>query len=538
MEHILVQDTLSQMAAVPSLSGMPARLFVDGEPFLVRGAELHNSTATHVPGVSKGLESVVRLGANTALVPVNWAQFEPAEGVFDRELVTAIVEQARNAGLRVVLLWFGGYKNGASFYVPAWVRTDRGRFARCVDSNGKLMSTLSPFASETAEADAAAFRELMRTVEDIDRGHRTVIMVQVENETGVLGTPRDFSAAATKAWESPVDLAIIDLSANGGLARLPDFSGNATSWETAFGNSIHVQEAFMAAGMARYVETVAAAGRAETSLPFFTNTWLDSDIVIPGMDLSGGQIPGIYPSGGPLPHVAGIWRALAPSLDLLTPDIYFGDVTKICSDYLQSSGGLFVPEMRRDEHGAGDVMAIVGEHHAIGVAPFGVDSAEDSHIRHLKDVYELLAAVEPLLCSSLSTHGFHLQDDAPSMVHRFGDLLLKVERAAPFGETNEGTRAYGIVLQIGAHEFIAAGRGFNARFLAVAEHKDVEVLHMEEGTLVAGTWVSARRINGDEAAGGGTLLHPPLIPQRSETFPIPGVVEHTGISRTIVHVFG
>jgi hypothetical protein len=110
MEHILVQDTLNQMAAVPSLSGSPARLFVDGEPFLVRGAELHNSTATHVSGIRKGLDSVVRAGANTALVPINWAQFEPAEGVFDGTLVTALVEQARNAGLRVVLLWFGGYK--------------------------------------------------------------------------------------------------------------------------------------------------------------------------------------------------------------------------------------------------------------------------------------------------------------------------------------------------------------------------------------------------------------------------------------------
>jgi hypothetical protein len=399
------------------------------------------------------------------------------------------------------------------------------------------MATLSPFCSETAEADAAAFGELVRTVEESDREHRTVIMVQVENETGVLGTPRDFSAAAAKVWESPVDPAVIELSANGGLVRLPDFSGDPASWETAFGEDIHVQEAFMAAGMARYLERVAAAGRSETSLRFFTNTWLDSDIIIPGMDLSGGQIPGIYPSGGPLPHVAGIWRALAPSLDLLTPDIYFGDVTKICSDYLHVSDGLFVPEMRRDEHGAGDVMAIVGEHQAIGVAPFGIDSAEDGNIRHLRDVYELLAAVQPLLGGSVATHGFHLHDNSPTIVHRFGDLHLEVERAAPFGETSDATRAYGIVIQVGANEFIAAGRGFSARFVAAAEHEDVEVLSMEEGDILAGAWVSARRINGDEAAGGNILLHPPLIPHRSETFPIPGAVEHTGLSRTIIHVF-
>ncbi|WP_454809351.1 DUF5597 domain-containing protein [Paenarthrobacter nitroguajacolicus] len=530
-----MQKLLEQKTPIPRLSGAPLRLFVDGEPFLVRGAELHNSTATHVPGIAAGVDSAVHLGANTVLAPVNWAQFEPDEGVYDHDIATSLIDQARAAGLRLIILWFGSYKNGASAYVPSWVKTNRDRFRRCVDANGKTMTTMSPFCLETAQADARAFRELMRIVEELDRDERTVIMVQVENETGILGTSRDWSGQADDAWAAPVDGFITELAVQGKLPMLPPFTGDASNWERAFGKNIRVEEAFMAAAMARYLECVAAAGRAETLLPFFTNTWLDSDIDLPGMQLAGGQFPGTYPTGGPLPQVAAIWETLAPSIDLITPDIYFGDLAKVCSDYLAAGGGLFVPEMRRDEHGAGDVMAIIGEHKAIGVAPFGVDSAEDHHIEHLRDVYTLIAAIEPLLKDNIDVHGFHLHDQNKRSAHDFGDIRLEVERVAPFMEESQGTRAYGIIAQVGNQEFFAAGRGFTARLLP--DGADAEIVTIEEGQMVAGAWIPGRRINGDEAGDGSSIIHPPLVPRRSQHFPIPSAVSHTGLSRFFVHTF-
>ena len=94
---------------------------------------------------------------------------------------------------------------------------------------------------------------------------------------------------------------------------------DAGTWEQVFGAAPATDELFMAWSYARYVEWVAAAGKAEYGLPLFANAWLNAEVPLPGLP-AGGPQPGHYPSGGPLPHVLDIWQAAAPSLDLLAPE--------------------------------------------------------------------------------------------------------------------------------------------------------------------------------------------------------------------------
>ena len=141
-----------------------------------------------------------------------------------------------------------------------------------------------------------------------------------------------------------------------------------------FGPGDSADELFMACAYAAYVEQV-AAGRALLDVPLLVNAWLDGGSVAASLsDVAGGRRTGVYPSGGPVIRVAAIWREFAPTIDLLCPDFYFGDVRAVCERYAQASSGLFIPEMHRTADGVAQMFLTVGEFGAAGVSPFGADS--------------------------------------------------------------------------------------------------------------------------------------------------------------------
>jgi hypothetical protein len=63
--------------------------------------------------------------------------------------------------------------------------------------------TLTVFAPALVAADRAAYVALVEHLRAVDEEH-TVIMLQVENEVGLLGAGRDRSADAAAAWNDPV----------------------------------------------------------------------------------------------------------------------------------------------------------------------------------------------------------------------------------------------------------------------------------------------------------------------------------------------
>ena len=436
-----------------------AELVVGGERYLVRGGEVHNSAASTAQAARTSFATVADTGANTVLAPVAWEDFEPAEGAYAPSVVDRLVSAAREAGVRLIVLWFGAYKNGASSYAPAWVKTDPRRFPRCLDDAGSPTGTLSPFHAATREADARAFAAMVARIEQIDADERTVLMIQVQNEPGLLGHSRDRDPLAERLFaDAPPE----------NVLQVAGIEGPQPDWASAFDTPLEADEHFMTWGFATYIEGVARAGRERTRLPFFTNTWLDSEIDLPGFALAGGQRPGTYPSGGPVAGMLPLWRALAPHLDLIVPDIYFGDFAAICSTYGSASQGLFIPEMRRDAQGVGDAFVAIGQHRAIGVAPFGIDSISERGAADLRDGYELLAAIDGDLDAARARRGFHIPATAEPDAHTvldYGDIQIQACRLVSFGEAAPPAQgAFGIVVRLSATRFLAAGRGFSLTF--------------------------------------------------------------------------
>jgi beta-galactosidase GanA len=274
---------------------------VDGKPFLMPGGQVNNSSgrASALPDVWKTIEM---LHANTVEIAVYWENIEAKRGQYQFGEVDPIVNWAREHNLRLVLLWFGSWKNGASNYVPLWVKQDRTHFPTMIDASGKWTGVISPSFHSTLEADSKAFAALMEHLKQVDGDRHTVIIVPVENETGTFGTPRDYSTEANRLFEGAVP------------EKLVTVLGKKTGpWQQVFG--AEAEEVFAAFGFSTYVGEVAAAGKKIYPLPMYVNSWLaeGADFQRPGEN---------YPSGGPEPVMLDVWKSMTPALDIIGPDIY------------------------------------------------------------------------------------------------------------------------------------------------------------------------------------------------------------------------
>ena len=282
-------------------------LLVDGEPYLILGGQSDNSSTwpKMLPGVWQVIEE---MNANTLEIPVYWEQIEPEEGTYDFSMVDLLLEQAREREVRLVLLWFATWKNGSNHYMPVWMKRQPKKYPNVVGKDGKPVDSPSPHALATREADAKAFAALMRHLKEADPQH-TVIMVQVENEPGTWGSVRDYSEEAERLFRQPVPEALLKPEV---LKALGVDAHSKGTWSEVFGE--RADEYFHAWSVASYIEYVAAAGRAVYPLPMYVNVALRWPF---------GNPPATnYESGGPTDNVIPIWKAAAPSLCLLAPDIY------------------------------------------------------------------------------------------------------------------------------------------------------------------------------------------------------------------------
>ena len=155
-------------------------LMVDGKPYLMLAGELHNSSTGSAHHMRSIWKRMAQKNLNTVIAAVSWELTEPEEGKFDFSLVDEMIRGAREANLRLVLLWFGSWKNGASTYVPGWVKRNPKRFPLAHFKGGEPTNTLSALGKNSMEADTRAFTALMKHLKQVDSQPYTVDAPQME----------------------------------------------------------------------------------------------------------------------------------------------------------------------------------------------------------------------------------------------------------------------------------------------------------------------------------------------------------------------
>jgi beta-galactosidase GanA len=492
------------------------QLVVDGKPFLVLGGELHNSSSSNIEYLRPRWPELVKMNLNTVLAPVYWELIEPDEGRFDFTLVDGLIKDARRCNLRLIFLWFASWKNSMSCYAPIWVKTDFERFPRALDKQGRGMEILSALSNANCDADARVFAALMRHIRKIDGQSHTVIMVQVENEAGMIPEARDYSPAANNLFNKPVPKELMDYLQKHKETLMPEFrqvweaAGFKTSgtWEEVFGKGLGTDEIFMAWYYVRYINGVVEAGKAEYALPMFVNAAL----------IRPNYKPGQYPSAGPLPHLLDVWRAGGPQIDFLSPDIYFSNFAEWCLKYHQSENPLFIPEAKKDAQSTVNVFYAIGQHDAIGFSPFGIDAMGDAEAEQLSRSYEVLSQLTPLILEKQGrgmTAGVLLDEDNQKQEVKLGNYTLNVSHDYTWGwtprssESKSWPRVGGIIILVGPDEYIIAGNGIIVTFASNSPAEPIAgIASIDEGTYVNGRWIAGRRLNGDENHQGRHLRLP------------------------------
>lgn len=491
-------------------------LIVDGKPFLMLGAQINNSSswASALPKAWPALED---MHANTVEAPVYWERLEPQQGHYVFEDVDLLIRGAREHHLRLVLLWFGTWKNGQNHYVPEWMKADTKRYPRELSAEGKLLDVMSPSSPENLSADKAAFAALMKHVRDVDAQQHTVVMVQVENESGAIGTVRDHTRAADAEFAGQIPAQLVR-----------ELHINAGTWQAAFGSA--AEERYAAYATARYINEVAKAGKAEYPIPMYCNIWITYPVhALANRDKpSAGQE---YPSGGPQQDNVAIWKAVGTSIDALAPDFYsndfelFKDVVKV---YARPDNALFFPENGITAHFGRDLYYALG-HGAIGFAPFGIDYTDWTLKRRgmpegFGTDFAVLASMGDVLAQGV------LQGKLKTMVEATGVVRSKVafddvgaiasfgfpqrDGEMPPGTTDAHGRA--LVLQTGPLEFLVTGVDASVTFALTEQasrdrNEQLEILRAEEGHYVDGVWHMDRIWNGDQTDRG--LQFPASNPQ-------------------------
>jgi len=399
-----------------------------------------------------------------------------------------------------------------SCYVPSWIKKDYKTFPRAYDKDGNPQEILTPFSNNNLQADMNAFRALIQHIKDKDEKNQTVIMIQVENEIGMLPNARDYHPDATKAFNQEVPVRLIQYLQKNKNSLSPSvleawkkegFKTKGT-WEQVFGKSLATDEIFIAWNFADFTNKVAEEGKKIYALPMFVNAALNRP----------NAKPGDYPSGGPLPHIMDIWKAAAPSIDFLSPDFYNPDFKYWNDLYTREDNPLFIPEIRFEPSDAAKVFYALGHYHAMGFSPFSIESTNNPEEEPIAKSYKVLSQLAPLIHDHRGKNtmdGSLLDKKSSADTIKFGDYTFTIKHDytlgwSPKAKEDEWPQTGVLVIQTAPDEFIVAGTGIVVTFSSDQVDKGkVGILTIEEGVYVNGKWVAGRTMNGDQSHQGRHL---------------------------------
>ena len=510
---VLVQAGFSQ-EKIPYLQkkGNRTQLIVSQKPFIILGGELGNSSATSMESMEQIWQKLTDMNLNTVLTPVYWELTEPEEGKFDFSLVDDLILKARTENLKLIFLWFGSWKNSMSSHAPEWVKLNQKKYPRVKDDKGKSHEILTPFSENNLQADLNAFQKLMAHIKDFDQKEQTVIMVQVENEIGMLPTARDYHPLANEAFQKEVPKEFIQYLQKNKEKLVPEFlevwkkNGFKTTgnWEQIFGKGLQTDEIFMAWNFAKFTNRVAKAGKESYDIPMFVNAALNAPE----------KKPGEYPSAGPLPHVMDVWKAAGTSIDFLSPDFY-NPSFKHWNDLFSRQGDpLFIPEHRFDAGAPFKGLYAIGHYEAIGFSPFSIESVADGKKEPLGKIYDLVRQLTPTIEANKGQgkiDGVLLDKENQTQIIQLGNYEFTFKHDYTLNWSDGAKEeiwpmSSAIIIEITTDEFYIAGSGIVVTFKPLKNKTlNAGILKTDQGKFENGKWRTIRHFNGDQTHQGRHL---------------------------------
>ena len=497
----------------------------NGKPVLLLGLQVNNSSTGDPEMLDREVQAVRYFHGNLLEAPLYWFRTEREPGVFDFTDFDALIRRCREAGLYLILLWFGASKNGHPNYVPEWVKLHPETYHIAMSRDGGHVPSLSPHCAATLEADSRAFAALLRHLKEVDGDTHTVMAVQVENEMGLANTDMDYSPQAQALYRQPVPRVLWDVTLED-CGVVP----SGSSWKSRFGRYAH--EAFEAWSHARYMNAVAEAGKAEYDLPMLINVMLGEQ----GYEEAGA----CYNSGAAVGRVLDIYRRAAPAIDLICPDMYEPDrdrYRRVLGRYARADNPLFIPESApAGLANAMNLMEAFGDFGCIGMAGFGASGTLDNSgalLPEAETVAQSFRAVQSLAPLLIRYHGtgrihaitqrefadrqyiclpdWHIE---AKFINRMpGRTSSRVNTHDPANADVLSARGRGLLIQTGENEFFLAGCGIRADFrhrpdplledsyplLQSRQNGTLNFLTVEEGHFEGDAWVVDRYRNGDES---------------------------------------
>ena len=479
-----------QAKPIPQLvkKGDKFTFLVDGKPFLILGGQVNNDSA-FPDRMERAWPKMKAMSVNTVEYPVYWNEIEREEGQFDFRTFDQILRRARAEGFRVDLLWFGTWKNGAMDWAPNWVKSDLKRFPRVLDSGGNPIRVLSPHSKATLEADKKAYVAMMTHLRQVDEADRTVILMQVENESGLLGSVRDYSPESTRLFNGPVPEPLVTA-----MKKKPG------TWKEVFGNRL-AEESFTAYYLSSYIDEVAKAGKQVYPLTTYVNAWNGGDDTGDQFELFD-RAGESYPSGGPVSHMLDLWKAAAPDIDILSSDTSvqpFGNFRMVNTRYSRPDNPYWSPEAGRTMSGARAFFYALAQFSAIGFGAYGVDSGSgpelEARFLDLGADYRLVKAAMPALIDLQAAGKLRaaIEEDGVRGKNLISDryhILVRFLPAPAPPQQSPAPTARVLVGELGPDEFLVMGfqAGVDFRPTMGSGFTSAQFLQVEEGVFENGQW--------------------------------------------------
>jgi beta-galactosidase GanA len=243
--------------------------------------------------------------------------------------------------------------------------------------------------------------------------------------------------------------------------------------------------------------------------------------------------PGQYESGGPTDNVIDLYKAAAPAIDLIAPDIYMPEYEKyvrVLELYKRPDNALFVAETANHPAYARYFFATLG-HQGIGFAPFGIDYTgytnfplgapkfDPEALAPFALNYRLVAPLARQL-AELSFQGkvWGVAEDPKAPSQEFAlspGWNAKVNYGqAQFGpeppKGNSTPSGGALIAQLAPDEFLVTG--LHSRVYISFTGKPSRIMaRVEEGTYENGKWQFLRVWNGDQTDWGLNFTSVPQV---------------------------